>query len=175
MRQFVHAGLATTSTLTPSLAHLASALPCSAMIGTFLAIRSRRSMPLGEGRGREKQNSARFCLLPFAVPGQGRETPTFNAALKPFKSEVRRRVKECGAVTKESGGRLSTVGYAQWGWECSLRHRVQTDQSHPGLRHASTPLPAVAGSLRGAPPRPPLQMPPRGRTWSPLLSPEKVV
>lgn len=45
MRQLVQAGLATTSTLTPSVAHLASALPCSAIIGTFLAIKSRRSMP----------------------------------------------------------------------------------------------------------------------------------
>lgn len=45
IKQLVHAGLATTSTLTPAVAHFASAFPCSAMIGTFLAMRSRRSIP----------------------------------------------------------------------------------------------------------------------------------
>lgn len=46
----MHAGLATTRTLTPALARLAIALPCSAIMGTFLAIRLRRSMPLHQNR-----------------------------------------------------------------------------------------------------------------------------
>lgn len=44
-KQLVQAGLATTSTLTPLLAHFARALPCSAIMGTFLAISSRLSIP----------------------------------------------------------------------------------------------------------------------------------
>ena len=56
MRQFVLAGLPTTSTRTSSAALAASALPCAVKIAPFASSSSLRSMPFV--RGREPTSSA---------------------------------------------------------------------------------------------------------------------